>query len=340
MRKIASVLLVLLLIPLIWVQIAAQTARELLFDSSFTKSVVRQSGLYLQLERRLIDELAANFTGPQVPVEFTTKEVRTLISRVLPASRLQVLAEASIDGLHEWFVSGKARPDIVMDLTDVQLALPPALRQILETKVAALPVCTVAQALELARTHNGGMPPCRSGDPNFDRMVIDRAIRSSEVDRLIPPRFDVALEMELRGGQDFWVKKSRWFGTARLGVLATQWGWYVIAALFVALAMLNRRRWHTPFAWVAAPLLIAGAIVLTVGWIGVDVLLPFVDTLTAPTQSSDAVIYSLIKIGMESLAVAMRNLGMLISLGGLACLAISVAGRMSDHSSSATLPKG
>lgn len=337
-RKVCSVLLILLLIPLIWAQIAAQTARELLFDPAFTKSVVHQSGLYLQLEQRLVDELAANFTGPQIPVEFTTDEIRTLVNRVLPASRLQVLAEASIDGLHAWFISGTVRPNMVVDLTDVQLALPPALRQLLESKVAALPVCTASQALELVRTYNGGMPPCRSGNASFDRMVIDRAMRSSEVERLIPPRFDLAVEMELRYGEDFWTQKSRWFGTARLGVLATKLGWYVIAALVVALAMLNREQWHTPFAWVATPLLIAGATTLTVGWIGAGVLLPFVDTLTAPTQPSGAVVYSLVKMAMESLTVAMKDLGLLISLSGLACLVIAMAGSRTSGGP-ATIPK-
>ncbi len=316
----------MLLVPLIWAQIAAQSARELLLDPTFAKGVISQSGLYLQLERRLVDEFVAAFVGPQSPPQFTPGEFRTLINGVLPAGQIKALAEAAIDDLYTWFDSGKARPELVVDLTAVQQALPPALQQFVEAKVAALPVCTVRQALDLARDYNGGIPPCRSGNAEFDKMMIGRAIQSIGFDQLIPAQFDLVPEVERRYGQDFWTAKSRWFSAAHLVVLATRWGWYLIAALLVVLVMLNREKWHTPFGWASAPLLIAGLTVLTAGWIGMEVLLPFADTLATPTQASSAIVYSLVKATLESIAAAMKDMGLFISLGGLACLAVWAVG--------------
>lgn len=326
LRKVLSVLLVLIIMSAVSGQIAAHSARELLADPAASKEILRQSGIYVQMETFLVDQLSAGFS--QSDLQFTRAEVNAIVTGVLPAGRLQLMAEGAVEGLHTWFWSGAARPQIVIDLTESRQALPAVLRPIIRAKVEALPVCTTAQAAQVALTYKGGMPPCKSSSADFNRMVVDRAIPDTELQKMVPGRVDVTAELEAQNGPDFWPEMSASLANARYALNLVPYGWGVILVLLALLALLNLDRWYTPFGWMAAPLLLGGGLLLGVGLVGVNIALPFLQDAMVTGDAAGALVFSMIRAAVQTLFLSMRNISLIVSLAGLGSVIIAVAGKV------------
>lgn len=336
LRAFLSTLLVLILIPVLWGQMAAHTVRTMIIDPVATKAIIRDSGVYLQMERLLVQEVSAGLRNPQNPIPFTEAEVSGLVGRVVPSSRLQALAEQAIDGLYQWFLTESLRPNLVLDLSPIRAELPAAVRAVIQAKVDALPVCTANQAAQLAVTYKGGMPPCKSPDARFNRAVIDAAMPTAEIEKLIPNRLDVAAELEERQGPAFWEDLNRSLALARQGLNLIPFGWGVVGGLMVLLLLLNLRTWYSPFGWLAAPLLVAGGLMLVAAWVGVGIVLPILTGATVAGTAGADVAASVAKVTMGSLALSLRNLSLLISLVGIGCLILAVTGSLTGNRSGAT----
>lgn len=326
LRKLLSVILVLILFPLVVGQITASAARSLLSDSVFTKEVMRESGIYTEMEAFLVDQLSEGFQ--RSAIQFTRAEVYSIVTGALPASRLQAVSEAAIEGLHKWFWSGASRPDVVIDLTGARRALPSVIRPIIVAKVEALPVCTAAQAAQLALSYSGGMPPCKSPNATFNKMVIDRAVSDADLENLMPARVDLAAELEMSNGPDFWRELSADIRSARLGLDMIPFGWGLIAILLALVALLNLDRWYTPFGWVAAPLLAGGSVLLLVGLVGVNLAVPMLRGTVVTGDAEGAFAISVMRAAVETLFISMRTISMIVALTGLGCVIVAVAGRM------------
>lgn len=328
LRAFLSTLLVLALIPTLWGQMAAHTVRSMILDPVATKAVIRDSGVYLQMERLLVQEVSAGLRNPENPIPFTEAEVSGLVGRVVPASRLQSLAEQAIDGLYQWFLTESLRPTLVLDLSPIRAELPGAVRAVIQAKVEALPVCSANQAAQLAVTYKGGMPPCKSPDARFNRMVIDSAMPTAEIEQLIPDRLDVAAELEDRQGSAFWEDLNTSLSLARTGLGLIPYGWGVVGVMMLLLLLLNMRTWYSPFGWLAAPLLVAGGLMLVTAWVGVGIVLPILTGATVAGTAGADVAASVAKIALGSLALSLRNLSLLVSLVGLGFLILAVAGSL------------
>ena len=320
-------LLVIIIVPLIWGQIAAHTARSLLLDPEFTKSVMQRSGIYNELDDVFAEVVVADIKYPQGAPPFTPAEVSTLITRVLPPARLQVMAETTIDGLYRWILRAEARPNIVLDLQEVRTALPPALKELIKSKVEALPVCTTTQAVQVARGYTGGLPPCKLSEPKLNQAIIDMALPVAEFEKAIPARIDVTAEVERSQGPRFWSETHQKIAGVRKSIDLIPWGWAVILLLLGVLGLLNLDHWYTPFVWIGVTLLTGGGILLlsslfVLSW----VFTRFIAQAVQTGKPTDALALSAIRMALDSVGVALRSLSMQVTLAGLVSLIAGVAG--------------
>lgn len=330
MRGILSVLLILILIPVLWAQMAAHTVRTFVLDPQATETLLQDSGAYQELEQVVVLQLSAGLSGPGSPIAFSDVEVKSLVSKVLPADQIQALAETAFEGVHSWLLSGDVRPQVVLDLSRVQTALPGAVQAVVEKKVEALPVCTVQQAAQLAQTYKGGMPPCKSPDPAFNRTVVEKAISMSDLERMIPARLDVAAALEAQE-PGFWQRYEEPLTRFRMGLSWIPYGWGLVGILLLLLTLLNLHAWHAPFGWLSAPLLIAGGTMLAVTWVGTGMLIPLLTGASVGDGPGGEGLARLAQMAAETLMLSLRNLGMLVALVGLGCLIVSVAGSVLSH---------
>lgn len=309
----------MILVPLLLAQMAAHTARSLVTDPESVKQVARESGVYAKVEQQLVANLTAGADRQGARLPLIQAEIRQLVRQVLPPTRVEAMGDRVADGMHAWLMGQRRRPDIVLDLSDVRREFPEAVRQMLYEKVAALPVCTPAQALQLLNSYGGGMPPCKSPDERINRSMVDRAVAEARVEEMIPTRYDLAAQFEALYGPWFWQEAEVSVAGARVVLGLIPWGWGVIAILLLLLALLNLDQWWTPFGWIAAPLLIGGGLIT----LGALVAVAMVPRL-GPGDWSSAIAFSL----LHSAGIALRQTGMLVALAGLGCLVLAVAGRL------------
>lgn len=322
-----SVLLLLVLVPLLWVQLTAHTARSLLHNPAFPLEAVRQSGVGREMQRLLVDQIAVRFQGPQAPFPFTRDEVNTIVTRVLPAARLEAMTETAVEGLYRWFHGSEAKPKIELDLTEARAALPAVLTEVISAKIEALPVCTLAQAADLMRNYKGGMPPCKSPNAAFNRGVVDMAVKRANVETLLPAKVDVTGEIERREGLQFWTSLNEDLAWVRRFLNLVPVGWGVAGALLLLLALLNLDRWHRAFGWVGAALLLGGGLPLAIAWTEARAALPWISSGVSATSPTDALALSVVKVALESLAVALRSVSQTVALAGAGGIALALAGR-------------
>lgn len=324
LRKFLSVLLVLLLCPIVLGQIAAASARTLLRDSAFTKQVVRESGIYVEMESLLVGQLTEGLEDGEIA--FTPAEMTSIVTGVLPAERIERLAEPLLEGFHGWFWSGAPRPELVLDLTDLRTTFPGVMRPIILAKIEALPVCSASQAAQLEASFKGGMAPCKSPNPDFNRRVVERAVSDAQLAKLIPGRVDLAAELERKNGPAFWTELKEQFGEVRTGLDLIPFGWGVIILLLALLAVLNLDRWYTPFGWMAAPLLVGGSIMLSVGALGMGFVQPIIQRAVVDDDAISTRALAGIQVAMHGLFGLMRNLSIGTVLLGIGCIVLVVVG--------------
>jgi len=324
--------LVVLIVPLIWAQIAAHSARSLMMNPEFTKSAIRRSGVYGEMDHVLAGVVIDGIKYPQGAPPFTRDEVAGLITQVLPPARLQVMTETTIDGLHRWILQGEARPAIVLDLQEVRSALPVALKDLIKVKVEALPVCTVAQAIQVAKGYTGGLPPCKLSEPKLNQMIIDMALPTAEFQKAIPARIDVGAAVERAQGPHFWTEAGQGLYDVRRALDLIPWGWTVILLLLGVLALLNLDHWYTPLLWIGATLLVGGGLLLASSLFALSwVFSRFIADAVRIGSTVDALVLSVMRLALDSIGVLVRNVSMLVSLVGLGTLIAGMAGAVTKR---------
>ncbi len=101
--------------------------------------------------------------------------------------------------------------------------------------------------------------------------------------------------------------------------------WVLLAFLLGLLALLNLDRWYLPLGWVAAPLLIGGALQLAVSLVGVNLALPAIRSALAGDPTG-GLAFSVLRAAVEALFVSIRSTSMVVALTGLCCAAMAAIG--------------
>lgn len=317
LRKIISVLLILVIIPVICGQIAAQTASALLLDPHVPETLAREAGLSRELERAVMLQVAGSLTGGATPFNLTRAEAEGLMHQIMPPARFELHTVLIVGGLQRWLAGETLRPEIILNLRAEREALPGALLRLAEVKVAALPVCTAQEGLRYAASPRTEMPPCRLSDPDANRKMIENVIASARVERFIPAELDLAEQV----GPAAWDEQIGGLQAAQSALALIPFGWFAIGFLLLLLGLFNLDRWYTPFAWIGAALIAGGGLML-IGALGaLNLLLPLLVTAASTTQF---VVTAL----LESVGLALRNLSLTVMATGLGSLVIAVAGSL------------
>jgi hypothetical protein len=246
--------------------------------------------------------------------------------------------EPVIDELYVWFWTGTERPQLILDLTEVRTAFPGVIRPILTAKIEALPVCSAKQAAQLAASYQGGMAPCKSPDPSFNRRVVETVATDAELQTLIPAKLDLGDRLDQGDGADFWAETREELGGIRSLLTLIPFGWGLIGLLLVLLAVLNLDRRYTPFGWLAAPLLFSGLFMVIGGLIGPALADSIVQGSVTTSDLPPGAAFSAIQVVADKLFGTMRNLGFGTALIGLGCAITAVIGKrkgphVGDHRS-------
>lgn len=329
-RKILSVLLIMILVPLVSGQIVASAVRIMVTDGEFVRQVVRESDLFVQLEAELIGNLATTLSGAAAPLPLEPAEAAALLQDAIPPGRLARYGDQLIDGMHAWvFHETSLRPSVVLDLSEPLQRFRTGLTRLVETKVAALPVCTGEQALRLAQTYDGGWPPCRTADASVNQAVIRAVLAEAAVDTWIPAQFDVAVQMEAQDGARIWQEAIEARTAIRLALGLISWGWVALAMMVLLLGLLNLDRWYTAFGWMGTPLLIGGGLILLTAASVLLFAAGFVQWATIPGPTEEAVL-RLVQSAAALAGQMLRNASLPVLLLGLGGLAIGLTGHLTD----------
>lgn len=323
LRKFVSVILVLALGLILLVQITASAGRSLIRDAAFLKEIVRETGIYAELQADLVDQVAGSLEGGEVA--FTEAEMTTFVNGVLPAVRLQSLMESMIDGMHGWFWSDDPRPTIVLDLSEMRATFPGVVRPIITARIEALPVCSTAQAAQLAASYKGGMVPCKSPDAAFNRRVVERMASDAQLQAMIPERLDLTSQLEETNGPAYWAEARESFTKLRTALDLIPFGWGLIALLLALLALLNLDRWYVPFAWIGATLLAGGGLAVVGAILGTGLVYLMIQG--ADSSDGGAQLIGLIQAGAERWVGIVRQSGLITALAGLGSVIIAMIGK-------------
>lgn len=324
LRKMLSVLLMLILVPLIWTQITVQAASSFIGDPASVKRVLQQSGLHSDLEGVLVDQLSEVFDNPDMGISFTGDEVRSIVKEVMPATRIAGYTDHLIDEAYAWFENGTDRPNLDLDLTPVRAALPAALRRVVTEKIERLPVCTTAQALLLKATYQGGMPPCKSPNPEDNRRMVEQAMPDADVQKMVPSRIDLDQQIEASAGPGFWQDAGQKAALLRSSLKLVALGWVVLALVLLALVALNLDRWFTPFGWAGTSLLLGGGFMWAISYLGMQV----VPVIFGPGSGYGRQVEVAAALLASVVLSLMRGLGLTVALVGLGGIIVAVAGRL------------
>lgn len=329
-RKILSVLLLLLIIPLLIAQITVHSLRSLLLDPTVPKQVMRQAGLYAEVEQSMVRGVLNRVRGQQESFPLPRERVARIINRVLPAQRLAQISEQLIDGLYTWAWSTDSQPVLLVDLSDVRRTLPNAVRAELEAEVAALPVCSAAQLRQLMLRPPTGMPPCKTSDEKVNAAFINQVVKDLNVEQMVPRQVDLAQELAGREGPRFWEEARQKLQPLRVVLNLVLLGWGVITILLLLLALLNLDRWYTPFGWAGAAGLLTGGPLVLAGLGGSNLLTPLVWSWVPGNPGSQAA-GAAVALTIQAVSAAVRNLSFTVLLLGLAAIAVAVFGMVNEH---------
>ncbi len=324
LRKTLSVLLVLILVPVLMGQITAHTARDMLLDAAFPQRIAREADLYVKLEAIITEGIVETALQQPSPLPVTRADIERFAREVLPAERIQRIAEDVMAGLHAWALGSDPVPELYVDLSEVREALPEAVRTIVTEKMAELPVCTQDQLAQLIGRTGSELPACRTDDPRLNQVIIDQVVAGLNVDQ-VPARVDLATVWQGDAGPAMWEENWYRLQEARLVLNAIPYGWAVVGFLLLLLALLNLDRWYTPFGWIGAVGLLGGGLVF-VGAISLAGLaLPAMAAAVVGAPEAE-VILDVVRAAISALAVPLRNNSFLVILIGLAAVIIAVVG--------------
>lgn len=334
LRKSLSVILLLVIVPLLIAQIALQSIRTLLLDPAFPKQVMRESGLYAMVERSLVDRVVAEVRPEELGLPLTRQEIARVIQRVMPAHQMEQVGDQVMDGLYAWAWGSDPYPTLMVDLSDLRRSLDAAVRAELEARIEALPVCTREQAMQVALRSEAGMPPCKAPEKEQNRVFVDHVMQNLDLDRLLPRQIDLAAEIGAEGGPGFWEKVWDDLQLVRFVLNLIIWGWVLVTLLLLLLALLNLDSWHTPFGWVGAAGVLAGAPLALTGLGGAALLVPLAERAVGSSDLATTVVMT----GAQRWSETLGNVSLTVLLLGVAAVALAVYGRMNVPPSSEAPP--
>lgn len=320
LRKFVSVLLVILCVPALGYQLLAATANATVLSPDFAKGQL-QAGFYAGVLDLAASRMVDQF--PSGPVRFTPEEARSLIDQVMPADSLRAALEPVIDSLYVWLLGTQEHPTLLIDLRAVRANVAPALRRLVNARLAALPACPAGTLPAL----DGGLPSCRLGGPAGLAMTaaVNAALTDERLTAGVPDRIDLTAEIEQQQGPAVW----RQFDTTRR-VLRTLnrsavWGWGVIALLALLLWLLNRDRPHSFTGWLAWPALLGGLLFDAAAFLATGAALD-----AAPASDLLAPVWHDVFVGIRQSAVQAGAVTAAVGLGLLVALLLwARAGRSS-----------
>ncbi|MFZ5824518.1 MAG: hypothetical protein ACOY94_09340 [Bacillota bacterium] len=329
LRKTLSVLLLLIIIPLLIGQIAIVSVRSLLIDPTVPKQVMRQSGLYAEVEQAIMQDLLEEMESQKESLPLPPRRIERIINQVFPAERLAQVAEQLIDGIYAWVWSNDPQPVLVLDLSDIRRTLPIALRAEVEAEVASLPVCNAAQLRQLMLQPPTGMPPCKAADEKVNAAFIDKVLKDLDIGQIVPQQIDLARELAGERGPAYWEEAWLELQPLRTVFSLVLVGWGVITILLLLLALLNLDRWYTPFAWVGAAGALAGIPLVLVGLGGTNYFVPMVLSSVQADAASQS-LGTAVALAIQTVSAALRNLSFTVLLFGLAATAVAVYGKTTE----------
>lgn len=315
LRTTLAIVLILIFVPLFWLQIGLQIARDTVLQPEFSKQMLRRS----HSSEHLRTFISANLAETPDDAWLSAEDMVEIYDRLLPPERFYVMADDLIDGVYAWVYSDQMYPELLLDLRAVKQDVPPLLTDITRQRVESLPPCTAEQAAEMVGDGFEGLPPCRPAEVNVGEL-FDQVSDQLPVARLtadLPDYIDLGAQMQADPDQDWQHLIPIRTVVQRVHHL-TPWGWVALALLLLLIGLSSGGLLAGAMFRVAGALLAAG-LPLTAAGIGAVV---FSDLATTVIGSGpEALAAPLLSAVAQALAGRILHYGIVTTAIGALCLA-------------------
>lgn len=282
LRKLISLPLALLVIPVLWLTLTWQALAATVLQPEWARQSLAGSGAHAALPSLAGTYLQAGLAEQEGPALVSPDDVQSLVDEALPPAAAAELLGAVVDRGYGWLAGREPRPDLEIDLQGVRDRIRAPLDGLLTRRWLALPACTDEQMQALTAEDGGPRTPqpwpaCRpTGEAGGQPPVSARALTD-----YIPAALDLGAAFE-RVDPAIWERLSLVRPALRFMQQQAWVAWLVLLAWLGLLVGLNLDWWYTPLGWVGWPLLLGGG-ALALGGVALRGLHPLLISPRLPT---------------------------------------------------------
>lgn len=325
LRKLLSVPLALLLMPVLWLALLWQVLAGTVLQPAWVNQAITASGAYAVIPELVASRVAGALADTPLPLRMRAGDLQPLVDGLLPPSALSGMVTPVIHDVYRWLDSTDSIPAIRVDLRAVRDKIGPAVEAFVSDRWAALPVCSPAE-LDAFIGSDGrpaqprSLPHCRPPD-DLAASVLP-TVDFGELAGQIPPELDLGPVLE-SADPAIW-ERLRSLRSAIAFVRHYAWvGWTVLAAWLALLMGLNLDWWYTPLGWAGWPLLAGGGL-LALGSLGVRGLYGLVLADRLPTGAAGSLLGDLIRAVLTALSDRIWQTGLTVAAVGLVAVLVLI----------------